>query len=136
MKDKWYNKALSIRAIITIILVLTVAGLLQPLLSLPDIECSKSKDICSIYSRNVIINKTELIDQFKISDIENHIITMAPCHYYPSMEITIYFKSRDYITLDFITKGKNRAEAIFYGILNDENFTLKGNYWKSLWGKD
>lgn len=134
MKYKWYNKALSIRAIITIILVLAVIVLIDPFLSLPDIECSKSKDICSLYSRNVILNKTKLIDQFNISDIENHYITMAPSHYYPSMELTIYFKSRDDITLDFITKGEKRAEAIFYGILNDDNFTLKGNYWKSLFG--
>ncbi|MBR1424693.1 hypothetical protein IJ579_03930 [bacterium] len=134
MKEKWYNKKLSIQAVIIIILVLVILVLINPLFSLPDIECSRSKDICSIYSRNIILNKTELVDQFNISDIEDHYITMAPNHYYPSMDLTIYFKSRDYITLDFITKGEKRAEAIFYGILNDDNFTLKGNYWKSLFG--
>ena len=69
MKEKWYNKKLSIKYIYTIVAIIFIGTLFIPLQS---IQCSKTDNVCFIYSRNVILRHPKLVNQFNISDIDRY----------------------------------------------------------------
>ena len=74
MREKWYNKKLPIKYVFILLAIMFIGTLFLPL---QDIECSKSQDTCSIYSRNVIMRSPKLINNFSISDIEYYKIKTA-----------------------------------------------------------
>ena len=134
MKKKWYNKPISLRTGIIFFTIWFFIILLGPLLDSRSLVCSKTKDTCSIYSNNIFSNTTKLIRQFHISDIDDTYITTSTYHSYLKMDTTIYLKSGEYFDLGFTIFGKKRAKEIIYNIKNKDNYTLRGNYWKELFG--
>ncbi len=132
MKDKWYNKKLPIKVCFVILAVMFIGTLLLPL---QDIECSKINNTCSIYSRNVILRQPKLVNQFNISDIEYYKIKDT-LHggrgsHYTSYGINVYLNSGEIVHIENETRSYERAQAIYNSMINND-FTLKSNYWNSL----
>lgn len=105
-------------------------------LPLRDIECSKIRGTCSIYSRSWLLRNSKLIKMFKISDIERYEIRKncnktrnSGCN--ASYGIYIYTKSGEIIHIDHETSSYERAQEIYNNMINND-FTLKGNYWNSI----
>ena len=100
-----------------------------------DIECSKAKNSCSIYTRTILSLNPTLTKQFRISDIDgfrigSHRHRSRYSRYY-SYSVNIYLKSGEKISLENETRSYERAQEICNHIANDDNYILKGNFWKS-----
>lgn len=135
MKEKWYNKKLSIKYIYTIVAIIFIGTLFIPLQS---IQCSKTDNVCFIYSKNVILRHPKLVNQFNISDIDRYEIKDKHNSggrggiRYTSYFINIYLKTGEIIHIENETRSYERAQEIYDSMINNDNFSLKGNYWCSL----
>lgn len=133
-----YNNYNNIRRRLPLILmiILMILPIIYRLLTpITDIECSKAKDSCSIHTWDTIFRTPKLVDEFKISDIKQYKIDShyysSRRRHYTSYRITLYLKKDKVIHLKNETRSYSRAEAICEGIMNDDNFTLEGDFWKS-----
>ena len=101
-----------------------------------DIKCSKYKGTCSIYS-NSAFTKSKLDYEFNIADIENYEITKhrhsaGRNRHYTSYGITIYLKSGEKVVIENETRSKERAEEIYYDMITNDYYILKGNLLKTI----
>lgn len=126
MKEFYRQYSLIIALCVTLLLGL-IMRLFMPL---QDIECSKSKNTCFIYSRNIISGETELINEFKLSDISDLKTDYEKdSPHSGSYKIYVYLNNGETIKLESGTNKGKRAQEICHNMLNADNFVLKGNFW-------
>ena len=137
MKDKWYNKEISSEIALIILVIIIIAFCFIPIYS---IECSNNN--CSLYSRSVILRNPKFINWFKISDIERYEINKVMsnstrrgipfCNDMQTYYIHIYLKSGEIIFIDNGFNTLKRAQEVYNDMVSNSSFSLKGNFWNSL----
>ena len=133
MKKKYHNKKTSLIIALIYLGFIYFSTLLIPIKS---IECSKINKSCLIYSKSVLLRTPKLVNKFDFSEIDYHKIktnyhNKRLIGYYHSYEINIYLKSGQIIKIDNESRSYERAEKIYNEMINNDNFILKGSYWKS-----
>ena len=126
MKEFYHKYSLIIALCVTLLL----GFIMRLFIPLQDVECSKSKNTCFIYSRNIISGETELINEFKLSDIrelKSNYEKDSP--HSGSYKIYVYLYNGETIELESGTNKGKRAQEICRNMLNTDNFILKGNFW-------
>ena len=103
----------------------------------PELECSKSLDICRVYTKKLYTPKI-LNDMFKISDIRGYDIGINSFRKSTWYNPKVVLKNNNFVYLGFSTATYGRAKKvvseIIYGITNNENYTKRGNYLQSFFG--
>lgn len=86
----------------------------------------------------LILRHPKLVNQFNISDIDRYEIKDKHNSggrggiRYTSYFINIYLKTGEIIHIENETRSYERAQEIYDSMINNDNFSLKGNYWRSL----
>ena len=128
MKNFYSKYSLIIALGITLVLGLIV----RLFIPLQDVECSKSQNVCSIYSRNITSGEIEKINEFRLSDVKEYQINYekdAPKS--GSYKIYVYLNNGESIKIKSGTANYEKAKEICDNIANNDNFILKGNFWKN-----
>lgn len=125
------NQKIPLKYSIIILFIMLIFTLFMPI---ETIECSKSNDSCHIYTRKVFGRNQKLKTSFKISDITDYKIfsysggRSGKTHY----NLRIFLKDGRVIDIDNGTSSYERAEEILYDMRIQQNFKLKGSYFKTL----
>ncbi len=136
MQQKWYNKEISNKFALIILIIVIIAFCFLPIHS---IECSNNN--CTIYSKSVFFRNPKFINWFKTSDIEHYEIRenihnsdrggIPFCNKMVTYSIELHMKSGEFILInDF--HSQQRAQEIYNNMVSNDNFSLKGNFWNSL----
>ena len=130
-------------------LIYVVASIILVSLFIPiySIECSNN-NTCSIYLREGLLRSPKLINMFNKSDIEHSEIRKSynfstrkggvpfcrdESSYY---QIYIYLKQGETISLEGLDfNSLERAQEVYNNMINNNNFKLKGNIWKTICGR-
>ena len=134
MEKSSYNGNISVLLCLIFIATLFIRSMYRPY---NDIECSKIKNSCSIYTRSVLKPHRILEAEFNISDIKSHEIIKYRTHghkgvTYTSYKIVIYLNNGHVVYLYNRAGTHKRAEEIYNSMVNNDDYILKGSYWHTL----
>lgn len=120
---------------IIVILLSIFFGLVLLIYPKESIECKKSENECKIYSKN-ILGDYKIKKIFKISDINSFEIQEDG----PSFRelnrkyfLVLLMKNGQKIQINNKVLRKERAETIYYNIISNDYYKIKGSLFKDAW---
>lgn len=130
-----YNGKFGIKEKIYIVLSIIGICVVAFCIDYYDLECSKEKDTCMIYSKR-IFQQMEVYEAFKISDIDSHYIEERLSHgknyHQHAFSPVIHLKSENRtIFMPFDTLSYEKAEDTYSNIFIKPEYKIKGSLFKS-----